>query len=501
MILLALLFSGVRSPGLVDAGSQQQGVPIVDPVLLSQSKTSEPLDYLIYFEEKANLTAAYDLPWEARGWYVYNTLTRQADQSQARVREYLSSQGLTYQSFWAENAILVQASSGEQLRGLLPFTEIAMLQSIPQMTLVEPLPAMEVESAGESRAVSANIARIHADDVWDLGFRGGGIVVGSIDTGVRATHNALADQYRGNRNGSWDHRFNWWDAVNGRKEPYDDHGHGSHVTGIMVGSDGGSNLIGVAPEAERIACKGLSASSGGSGDDLLVCGEFMLAPWDLAGKNANPDLRPHVVNNSWGSCDKTYYAWFEGTIDAWLAAGIYPVFANGNASNCDYPSPPGLNTVMNPARSYHVTAVGSTGLNNGHYATHSNWGPTDSLDTLNPLGNPNLKPQVVAPGVSIRSAISGSDSAYGYWSGTSMSAPHVAGLVALLWGATPRLWGNYVMTETLLSQTAVPVPVPEYGQGRVPNYATGWGEIDALAAVMKSQVELSEKFYLPMFLN
>lgn len=82
-----------------------------------------------------------------------------------------------------------------------------------------------------------------------------------------------------------------------------------------------------------------------------------------------------------------------------------------------------------------------------------------------------------------------------------MSAPHVAGLVALLWGATPRLRGNYVMTETLLSQTAVPVPVPEYGQGRVPNYATGWGEIDALAAVMKSQVELSEKFYLPMFLN
>jgi len=160
----------------------------------------------------------------------------------------------------------------------------------------------------------------------------------------------------------------------------------------MVGTDGSGNQIGVAPGAKWIACNAFNNS--GQGVGVFACGEFMLAPTDLVGNNPNPSMRPHVVNNSWGNCDLSYYDWYEGTIDAWIAAGIYPIFANGNASNCGYSYPPGLNTVGNPARSYHVTAVGSTGTNNGTYATHSNWGPTDSLDTINGSGYPNIKPQV-----------------------------------------------------------------------------------------------------------
>ena len=96
--------------------------------------------------------------------------------------------------------------------------------------------------------------------------------------------------------------------------------------------------------------------------------EFFAAPWDLTGANANPDKRPNAVNNSWGDCSRSYDPWYQDVVDAWHAAGIYPVFSNGNASNCGYPAPPGLNTVGNPARYGNVTGVGSSGRDNGQYA-------------------------------------------------------------------------------------------------------------------------------------
>lgn len=334
------------------------------------------------------------------------------------------------------------------------------------------------------------------------------MVVGSIDTGVRYTHEALVNQYRGNKGeGVFDHNYNWWDAVNGTVVADDDHWHGTHTAGILVGDDGAGNQIGVAPGATWIACKALNSVGSGSGTALIECGQFMAAPTQMDGTGANPDMRPHVVNNSWGDCDQVYDAWYESTIDSWLAAGIYPVFSNGNASNCGYSEPPGLNTVGNPARSGNVTGVGSTGNSNGQYATHSNWGPTDNPDTINPNGYPNLKPQVVAPGVYIRSSISSGDVSYAYYTGTSMSAPHVAGMIALMWQAGSCLLGDYAATETLIQNTAVPIPYAtgngDEGPANIPNHATGWGEIDALAAV-EAAISMCGGLsynYFPLFLK
>lgn len=441
--------------------------------------------YWVVFEQP-DLSAAYAMDWHDRGEYVYDQLTAAAEQSQTSVRTLLDQQNIPYQSYWINNSILVQSFDSNRLLAIAADPAVSAVRARRTVTLDEGYPSLTTQWTPQY--VQANISHVNADDVWAAGYTGEGITVGSIDTGVRYTHEALVNQYRGNLgNGSYNHNYNWWDPEYLGQDlvPNDQNGHGSHTTGTMVGSDGSRNQIGMAPGAQWIACQDFEGSTGMDAD-LIECAQFMTAPWDLNKQNANPDKRPMVVNNSWGDCSTTYETFFDSSITAWLAAGIYPVFSNGNASNCSYSYPPGLGTVGSPARSGRVTGVGSTGNSDGAYANHSNWGPTDQSDPFNPRGYPSMKPQVVAPGVMILSAYASSDSSYAYMTGTSMSAPHVSGLIALIWSAAPCLLGNYVDTETIIEESATPIYYDDGSSitlSNYPNFATGWGEINALAAV------------------
>jgi subtilisin family serine protease len=446
---------------------------------------------LINFAERPDLSAAAAMDWETRGHFVVDELRSTAASSQARVRAFLDSEGLPYQSFWIDNLIYVPSATRIVVDRLAGFHEIDTLMAEPTIGLIEPVERSSASSEG--RSIEPNISHVNADQVWAMGYDGTGMVVSGIDTGVRHTHETLLPHYRGNLGGgSFDHDYSWLAGDDSSAAPLDGHGHGTHTVGTMVGDDGGSNQIGMAPGAEWIACSGCPYGAC-STSALLTCGQWIAAPYPVSEPGSpDPSRRPHVVNNSWSDCGRSHDNWYGGIIDSWHAAGIYPVFANGNAGNCGYAYPPGCNTVGNPARSGNVTGVGSTGQSNGAYAVHSNWGPTDNVDTLNPNGFPSVKPQVVAPGVDIRSALSGSNSSYGSWQGTSMSAPHVAGLVVLMWQAAPCLIGDYVETESILQASAVAIPYATNcggeGPGSVPNMATGWGEIDALAAVNQAKV-------------
>ncbi len=505
LLSAALLFLTLFSFGVTPARASdpRQDIPTVDPALMAQAARSDSLDFMILFEDQPDLSAAYGMDWEARGWYVYETLTAHAEENQARVRNFLDRTKVAYEFNWAANVIFVEGASNAALNGLLDYTEIETMQVVSNVTLMISDHVFTEIITTQTLSAESNLQQINVDDAWALGYTGTGMVVGSIDTGVLYTHAALVNQYRGNQDGgSFDHNYNWWDAVNSTTTPVDFHGHGSHTTGIMIGDDGGSNQIGVAPGAKWIACNAFTSNSASS-TDLIECGQFMLAPWDLTKSNANPNLRPHVVNNSWGDCVNSYHSFYRNVVNAWQAAGIYPVFANGNASNCGYSSPPGLNTVGNPARYGNVTGVGSTGKNNGLYASHSNWGPTDNQDTINPSGYPKMKPQVVAPGISIRSAVNSGNTAYATSSGTSMSAPHAAGQVAMMWQAAPCLVGNYALTETLIERTATPI---NYNDGSSetpghPNYATGWGEINVLASVFEARNHCGDSYLSGSILN
>lgn len=484
VLALGMLISYIPTSATAKTAVNQE-VVTVDNAVVDEINKNGVATYWVDFKDSADLSQAYFMDWGKRGWFVYETLKEQAEKTQSAAIAYLETTGLEYKSFWLANRILVKQSDKTVLASLQHLPNVVSISAQKQYILYEP---ERVEITEEPKAIEPNITHVKAPEAWALGFDGSGLVVANIDTGVRFSHQALVGQYRGNNGGTFDHNYNWFNPDDlGDNVPRDGHGHGTHTMGTMVGDDGSANQIGIAPGAEWMACAG--CPDGDCTDSaLLGCAEFMAAPTDLTGANANPDMRPNVVNNSWGDCGQTYDPWFAEVIDGWHAAGVYPVFSNGNASNCGYPAPPGLNTVGNPARSGNVTGVGSSGTNNGLYATHSNWGPTDDPDTVNPVeGYAMLKPQVIAPGVSIRSSVPNSDTSYeDGWTGTSMSAPHVTGLVAMIMQAAPCLVGDYASIETLIESTAVDIV---YSDGSAltptdfPNFATGWGEIDALAAV------------------
>ncbi|KAF0688147.1 hypothetical protein As57867_020144, partial [Aphanomyces stellatus] len=251
------------------------------------------------------------------------------------------------------------------------------------------------------------VDKIAATAAWAKGHKGKGIVVATIDTGVRVTHDVLKNNWRSD--------FGWLDPVNNSPTPKDYHGHGSHVTGSIAGHNG----VGVAPEAQWVACVGCT-TAGCPQAALTACAEYFLCPKDAQG-NQNCKKAPHVINNSWGSNNGTA-TWFEPAIKAWRAAGIIPVFANGNNGRA------GCGTVGSPGVSPNVIGVGATDVADA-LADFSSRGP--AFDK-------RIKPDVSAPGKLIVSVDSASDSALRLMSGTSMASPHVAGAVALYLSANPK---------------------------------------------------------------
>jgi subtilisin family serine protease len=302
------------------------------------------------------------------------------------------------------------------------FPEVAKISELRTYKIPDPI--VNATSTPGIDTVEWGVDRIRAPQVWSqFGTRGEGIVVANIDTGVQFDHPALAAKYRGrDANGAIDHNYNWFDPseVCPTAAPCDNNNHGTHTMGTMVGDDGGANQIGVAPGAKFIAAKGCESSSC-SDFALLSSGEWIVAPTDLNGNNPRPDLAPDIVNNSWGGLG--YDPFYEEIVQSWLAAGIFPAFSNGNSG-------PGCNTSGSPGMYNESYSSGAFDINNA-IASFSSRGTGE---------NGEIKPNLAAPGVNVRSSIAGGS--YGNFSGTSMASPHTAGTVALIWSASPATRGD-----------------------------------------------------------
>ena len=478
----------------------------VDTSVLSKASAGQT-QFLIYFEKQADLSGAEALTTKAeKGEYVFRQLTAAANETQPNVRQTLQSFGTEFRSFWVTNAIwakgdlaVVQAIALRPEVAYIYASGGGSLSLPPQEKIAETNPSPETTTAlAADPEPEPGLLKVNADDVWALGILGQGTVVAGSDTGVSWQHAALKKQYRGWNEATQtaDHSYNWHDAIHNPNtpcgpdtlEPCDDDeilggGHGTHTVGTMVGDDGGSNRIGMAPGAKWIACRNMN-NGAGIIPTYLECMQWFLAPTDINGQNPNPAKAAHVINNSWGCVEGCPPPALQDTLRASRAAGIFYAVSAGN----DGGEGPAFvcNSIYHPLARYpEAFTVGATNYTTDAIAYFSSRGSV--------LGDPTaptglLKPNIAAPGMNIRSALR--DGSYGSLSGTSMAGPHVAGLVALLISANPKLEGLINRLEDIIEQTAVPKTTLE-GCGldsptAVPNNTFGWGRIDALAAVLEA---------------
>lgn len=460
----------------------------VDQQLLTALQTLTTADFMVQLQDEADLSGAEALTDKAaKGRFVMQTLQATAQQSQGPLLALLQARGVTHRAFWISNAVHVQGTVAdlEAVARLPGVAHVHWLQPIPAPTPV----AQDSRKLAPRKAVEAGVALVRAPEVWAAGIKGEGVVVGDHDIGVEWTHPALQDKYRGwdpdTRTGS--HDYNWRNAFGATDlfcsdpgEPCDSHGHGTHTTGTMVGDDGQGMQIGMAPGAEWIACRSLYDPIVGLGTvpAYMDCMEWMIAPYpidDPAG--GDPAMAPDVVNNSWGCLEGCAPPMLDDLNKATKAAGIVQVVSAGNdGSECS--------TIAFPLAVYEESfSVGATNVEDA-MAGFSSRGPVLSDLSM------RVKPNVVAPGVStLSSTINGE---YASFSGTSMAGPHVAGLVALLMSAEPKLIGRVDDVRAIIEQTAVPIAHGETCGGTsdadIPNNTSGYGRIDAYEAVTRRPI-------------
>ena len=431
-----------------------------EPTLLKRLLDDEPGQQhrvIIELVEQVDLTSLpTDLSRTVRGHVIVSELQTTARRSQVGLLEFLEAQQLEgrakrARSFWVFNGIAVTADA-DTLLTVAARPDVRRIREDRWQQWVDPLAAEETLVSAGDATVQWNLTQIQVDLAWtNLGINGSGVTIAIMDTGADWQHPALHEQYRGYKPGGLSvHEGNWFCATDeGYPYPYDGHGHGTHVTGTAVGNqDADGVAIGVAPRARWIAVKALDDRGYAYDSWIHAAFEWLMAP---AG---DPALAPGVVNGSWGYRDDQYEA-FRPDLQALRAAGIAPVFAAGNEGSA--PS-----SLRSP----------------GSYPEAITVGATDDLDLVayfssrgpSPWGE--IKPEVSAPGAQIRSSLPGGT--YGTANGTSMAAPHVTGLAALLLSADPTLSVDAV--EAILTSTAIPL-----GE-QIPNNDTGWGRIDAYRA-------------------
>ncbi len=440
---------------------------------LDKAGPADRLRVIVRLKSAALPVTATDQKREATASVVAHLQADAASQQRAAL-DFLAQPAIAAQtgevrSLWIINALALTAATPEVIKTLAARDDVeSVVEDRWRQWITPPNRAGEIKSAeplsltqdaltGVASAPPAagdstwGIKRIRADQVWrGLGVTGVGVVVANMDTGVDWNHPSLSASYRGRGNGpAADHAHNWLDTTNeGSLYPTDGTGHGTHTMGTLVGANG----IGVAPGAKWMAVKALNSDGFGYDTWIHEAFQFILAP------GGRPDLAPDVLNNSWGS-DDGFDTSFRDDVRATQRAGIFTVFSNGNSG-------PLIATVGSPASFPESIGVGATTSEDG-LALFSSLGPS-------PFGQ-ITKPDLSAPGVGVISAFPGA--AYAALNGTSMASPHVAGTAALLLSARPSL--SSIDLLSILTRTATPL------SSTLPNNFTGWGRVDAYAAVLQ----------------
>ena len=388
----------------------------------------------------------------------------------------------SYKMLWVANMFAVEASR-EGIEAVAARTDIEgvyldyHIENIAPITKVQENPIISGHEIG--------LDRINAPAVWAMGWTGAGRVLMNIDTGVEGTHPALSARFRGDVDGDGDVAESWFDPYDTHyPTPIDDGGHGTHTMGTICGRSASGDTVGVAINAQWIAA---AAIDRGGGIPRTVADAILSFQWAVdPDGNPNTQDNPDAIGNSWGvttghgypPCDQTFWT----VIDNCEAAGSAVIFSAGNEGSSGLRRPADRGTTP-----YNCFAVGAVDGSNPNLpiASFSSLGPT----YCGPGGSMVIKPEVVAPGVNVRSSYPGGG--YTTLSGTSMASPHVTGSVAILRQVNPNLDVDAIKEILMATATDLPFSNPNgedntYGHGNinlleaVQVAMTGFGSVEGI---------------------
>ena len=462
---------------------------IIDPVLrqeMEQRSDDEKIKVVVimkpqYDRQQLNRRAAHYVTRADRREFVVNELKQFAETTQYELRSTLSEMErqdmtTTPKIIWMANALYFSANKQA-------INDLAMRRDVAIIGLDEKKYALfeeESRPAGNTRGITSNVTQVNADQVWDLGYTGQGVVVAVIDTGVNYNHLDLADHLW---DGGAEYPHHGYDFCNNDNNPMDDHSHGTHCAGTVCGDGTAGQQTGMAPDATLMCVKVLD--SGGSGYVSVTCNAMQ---WAV---EQGCDL--FSMSLGWANASITERELFRNTCMAVLDAGVVGAIAAGNEGSGNEPynvrvpgsCPP---PYMDPIQANNEGGLSCTvcvgAVDYSDYAAYfTSRGPVTWSNTAfgdypyTPGSTTNfglIRPDVCAPGVDIISADYGNNSGYTTMSGTSMATPCVAGCISLLMSKKANATPEEICQ--VLEETAVPLAT-----GKSNTY--GYGRVDVLAAI------------------
>ncbi|MBK7408818.1 MAG: S8 family serine peptidase [Saprospirales bacterium] len=333
--------------------------------------------------------------------------------------------------YWVTNLIFVKANASV-IANLSQRADIAFLDWNAPLATSAHAEAFSMGTATQPGGKEPGLAAINAPAMWAMGYSGYGRTALTNDTGVDPGHPALAAKYRGFYTGPGEA---WYEFNSSLKDPYDCDSHGTHVTGTMMGLDRITHdTICVAFNSTWMGCSTIGCGNAGFNEDQIGAFQWSLDP------DGDPDTfedMPDAVNNSWydptteDDCTSVYV----DLLNALDAAGIAVIFSAGNEGPAEMTISPPHNINTDVVNSFTVGALNGN-ISTLPIANFSSRGPSNCGGE----GSLLIKPEVSAPGESVRSSVSGIG--YAYYNGTSMAAPHATGAVLLLKEAFPYLPGH-----------------------------------------------------------
>lgn len=439
---------------------------------LATMRSDEKIRVIVYMAEQVDLNAleqelsAKKAGKQQRHYEVVSRLRELAERSQRGIMQELAERAQRgeaeqLEQMWLANMILGNLSK-QTILDLAQRSDVAMIYEDGLLELDKPIE--ETSAPNIPNGSEPGLRRINAHRLWALGYTGAGSLVMNIDTGVFATHPALAGKWRGEQPGvMWYHA--WFDQRPNPSQTPTDYGstkHGSHTMGTMVGLQASTNdTIGVAFGARWIAAPTIDVGFSPHTSFTLRAFQWAADPDSNGIDNGDvPDVicnsyqDPNVASQQCGATAGGYWT----VIQALETMGTAVVFSAGNSG-------PNPQTLTPPKNNPNIFTVGAIDAATNQIASFSSRGPST-------CGANIIKPEVVAPGVSVRSAISATG--YGNLSGTSMACPHVAGAIALLKEVNPSL--TAVQIRNILYETATDLGA------KGPDNTFGKGLIDVWAA-------------------